>query len=234
MEKDVMEKEMNGKIIIRSRLVVLTGLHIGGSSAYSAIGTVDAPVIKSEDGRPIVPGSSLKGKMRTLLASVEDTKEQFADIKKDIPAIQRLFGSSADDRMIPARLQFADAYVIDKTRSVASLTEVKFENVINRGTCQAMPRQIERVVPRTAFETTIVYNVKERSEMMEDMTLLAKAMRLLQFDYLGGHGSRGSGRVCFEDIHLQPAFFALTEQETKDLATLFKGVEDHESKLLHL
>ena len=59
---------MYGKIIIASKLKVLTGLHIGGSSTFSAIGAVDSPVIRDPlTNKPIVPGSSLKGKMRTLL-----------------------------------------------------------------------------------------------------------------------------------------------------------------------
>ena len=39
--------------------------------------------------------------------------------------------------------------------------------------------------------------------MMEDLELLAKAMKLLQMDYLGGHGSRGSGRVSLKNFKIQ-------------------------------
>lgn len=39
--------------------------------------------------------------------------------------------------------------------------------------------------------------------MLEDLTLLAKAMKLLQMDYLGGHGSRGSGRVSLKNFRIQ-------------------------------
>ena len=61
---------MYGKILIRCDLEVRTGMHIGGSSAFSAIGAVDSPVVRDPyTGYPIVPGSSLKGKLRTLLAS---------------------------------------------------------------------------------------------------------------------------------------------------------------------
>ena len=54
---------MYGKILIRCELIVRTGMHIGGSSAFSAIGAVDSPVVRDcYTGLPIVPGSSLKGK----------------------------------------------------------------------------------------------------------------------------------------------------------------------------
>ena len=47
---------------------VLTGLHIGGSKEYYGIGGIDNPVIKNPlNGQPIIPGSSLKGKIRSLL-----------------------------------------------------------------------------------------------------------------------------------------------------------------------
>ena len=59
---------MYGKILLKCDLVVLTGMHIGGSSTFSAIGAVDKPVVRdARTGLPIVPGSSLKGKPPHLL-----------------------------------------------------------------------------------------------------------------------------------------------------------------------
>ena len=60
---------------------------------------------------------------------------------------------------------------------------------------QATPRQIERVVAGSRFGVNIVYNLSDPKEMEEDLSLLSKAMKLLQLDYLGGHGSCGNGRV---------------------------------------
>ena len=59
---------MFSKIEINGIIEVVTGMHIGGSSAFAAIGAVDSPVIRDTlTDMPIIPGSSLKGKMRTLL-----------------------------------------------------------------------------------------------------------------------------------------------------------------------
>ena len=85
-----MDCELKRKIIIKADMKVQTGLHIGGSDAYSAIGTVDAPVIRSSDNKPIVPGSSLKGKLRSLLAAVKDSKEEYRNINTDQYIIKRL------------------------------------------------------------------------------------------------------------------------------------------------
>lgn len=193
---------MYTKILIQFDLEVVTGMHIGGSSTFSAIGAVDSPVIRDAlTGRPIVPGSSLKGKLRTLLArSFATDIQQMPDFKDDHPLVRRMFGSTS----ARSRLQFADAFVrnVEQMKAVG-LTEVKSENVIKRLTSEAMPRQIERVNPGTIFAETIVYDVCDEEEMQEDLKLLAKSMKLLQMDYLGGHGSRGSGRVSLKNFRIQ-------------------------------
>ncbi len=193
---------MYSKILIQFDLEVVTGMHIGGSSTFSAIGAVDSPVIRDAlTGRPIVPGSSLKGKLRTLLArSFATDIQQMPDFKDDHPIVRRMFGSTS----ARSRLQFADAFVsnVEQMKAVG-LTEVKSENVIKRLTSEAMPRQIERVNPGTIFAETIVYDVCDEEEMREDLKLLAKSMKLLQIDYLGGHGSRGSGRVSLKNFRIQ-------------------------------
>ena len=63
------------KIKFSAQIRLETGLHIGGSTAFAAIGAMDSPVIKDPiTNLPIIPGSSLKGKMRTLLAKVYNEK----------------------------------------------------------------------------------------------------------------------------------------------------------------
>ena len=120
---------MTGKILIKCDLVVRTGLHIGGSSSFSAIGTVDSPVIRDPfTGLPIVPGSSLKGKLRTLLARRSCVNgETLPDFSADGEVLLRMFGGSEPVRF--ARLQFADAFLLnyDQLKGVG-VTEVKSEN----------------------------------------------------------------------------------------------------------
>lgn len=192
---------MYTKIIIQFDLEVKTGMHIGGSSTFSAIGAVDSPVIRdSLTGRPIVPGSSLKGKLRTLLArSYAKDIEKMPEFKNDNEVILRMFGSTG----ARSRLQFADAFVSNADRMKAvGLTEVKFENTIDRTSSQANPRQIERVNAGTVFAETIVYDAADPQQMEQDLQELARAMKLLQMDYLGGHGSRGSGRVSLKNFRV--------------------------------
>lgn len=194
------------KILIKGEIEIITGLHIGGTEAYSAIGTVDSPVIRdSLSGIPIIPGSSLKGKMRYLLyRTFGASSKHNSDDKK----VLRLFGSSGGDSgIMPSRLKFSDCFMKDeKVKELKEanirLTEIKTENTIDRTTSRAMPRQIERVVRGTVFEFEIIYDVMEeyKEELEEDFQNISLAMKLLQNDYLGGHGSRGSGRIRFNNI----------------------------------
>ena len=207
--------DMCGKILITCSLVVRTGLHIGGSGIFSPIGAVDSPVIRDPlTQRPIVPGSSLKGKLRTLLVRSDSYQK----------GILRLFGCATPVRR--SRLQFSDCFVTNaEEMDAVGLTEVKTENAISRSNSVANPRQIERVNPGVKFGVRIVYDIAKKEEMEADLTLLAKGMKLLQLDYLGGHGSRGSGRVSFRDFHVTNCE---DHQEDSSLTRLFKEVEDYE------
>ena len=209
---------MYGKIVIRCEMKVITGLHIGASSAFSAIGAVDSPVIRDPVTQmPIVPGSSLKGKLRTLLArSLSKDIGHMPEYDDDDPVILRLFGSARPVRR--SRLQFSDCFVVNADRfQEIGLTEVKTENGINRLTSVANPRQIERVIPGVKFGVRIIYDVANPEEVMKDMEQLAHAMRLLQLDYLGGHGSRGSGRVSFSGFGFEQMESDVPQEQLKAL-----------------
>ena len=91
------------------------------------------------------------------------------------------------------------------------------ENGITRLTSVANPRQIERVIPGVKFGVRIVYDVVKPEEVMEDMEQLAHAMRLLQLDYLGGHGSRGSGRVSLSGFSFEQVETDIAQEPLKAL-----------------
>ena len=214
---------MSGKLIIRCELEVLTGMHIGGTDIFSAIGAVDSPVIRdSHSGLPIVPGSSLKGKLRALLAQSLNERT-VSDHNSDDERILRLFGSSKPIRA--SRLQFSDCFMknADKLKNVG-VTEIKSENTISRADSTANPRQIERVIPGALFDVVITYNYTDADEADEDLRLLAKAMKLLEVDYLGGHGSRGSGRVKLRNFSVDN----LDIDDDKQYVKLFSEVESYE------
>src|SRR5512132_1782533 len=56
-----------GKIVLEGELHCETGLHIGAGKGSLEIGGADNPVVKDAFGLPYIPGSSLRGKLRSLL-----------------------------------------------------------------------------------------------------------------------------------------------------------------------
>ena len=194
---------MYAKIQITGKLEVVTGMHIGGGSAFAAIGAVDSSVIKDTRSKlPMIPGSSLKGKMRTLLAKSYNNK--IVEPDNDAPEIIRVFGSAKKGQTHPSRIIVAVMIMSNSEelhkKEINSMTEVKFENSISRQTAVANPRQIERVIRGAQFDLDIIYEVEAVDEILPDMRLVAEGMKLLQYDYLGGHGSRGYGKVKFNDV----------------------------------
>ena len=135
---------MYAKIQITGKLEVVTGMHIGGGSAFAAIGAVDSSVIKDTQSKlPMIPGSSLKGKMRTLLA--KSYNDRIVEPDNDAPEIIRVFGSAKKGQTHPSRIIVADMIMSNSEelhkKEINSMTEVKFENTISRQTAVANPRQ---------------------------------------------------------------------------------------------
>lgn len=200
------------KIKISGKIKVMTGMHIGGSSAFSAIGAVDSPVIRDKQSDlPIIPGSTLKGKMRTLMARgfSESASAKIGYHDDDPEIVLRLFGNAKNgkDEHRNSRLLFSDMILSNmdelKQMDIHSATEVKFENSINRLTAVANPRQIERVIRGSEFDLDIIYNVEDETQIKEDFQAIKDGLTLLEYDYLGGSGSRGYGKVKFEDLKAQ-------------------------------
>ena len=229
---------IKGKIIIKGKIEVLTGLHIGTSGDFSAIGAVDNIVIRDTvTNKPIIPGSSLKGKMRYLLARTKyNTSIELKDIKEESQEIKRLFGSSAGNKeknepITLSRLQFCDMFLTDKEyeREVEfdlPYTEIKYENTIDRATGVANPRQQERVPAGSEFNFKLVYNVEKTDEFEEDMKNILLMMEVLEDDYLGGHGTRGYGRIKFKGLSLNKKVYV--EQNKAELDDIEKNLKNDE------
>ena len=210
---------MYSKIQITGVLETKTGMHIGGSSAFSAIGAVDSPVIKDvRNGKPMVPGSSLKGKIRTLLA--KKYNEAVVNPDNDAECIRRVFGSAKkdkDNKVHASKIIVSDMFLMNedeiRNRGIESFTEVKFENSINRATAVANPRQIERAIKGLQFGIDMIYQVEngKEDEVIDDIKLLAEGMKMLEYDYLGGSGSRGYGKVQFFDMTAKIVIGALDD-----------------------
>ncbi len=217
---------MYSKIIINGELEIVTGLHIGTGGEFSAIGAVDSPVIRDKiTNLPMIPGSTLKGKMRSLMARrFNTTKAKTPD--DDAPEIVALFGGMKKQ----SRLIFSDMYLTNydeiKKSGLNDPTEIKYENTINRLTSIANPRQIERVIRQSKFGVEIIYTADDDADIESDIKLLAEGMKLLQYDYIGGHGSRGYGKVKFNDLNAQIVIGDENEALEDNINDILKGVSN--------
>ncbi len=216
--------DLFGRVFIRGNIRTVTGLHIGGAPAAMAIGSVDNPVIRDPlTGRPYIPGSSLRGKMRSLWEKVTGVRQNWP-IGKDVrihlcntkadyqqcPVCQIYGVPGQSEASFPTRLVARDVFLDDASakriqeqgKTDLPYTEVKWEAAIDRVTSAATPRQLERVPAAACFSgLELVYSIYDPGDLAR-FTHIIEAMQLLEDDYLGGAGSRGSGKIKFEEIQL--------------------------------
>lgn len=214
-----MKFEFLANVILKGKLEVLTGLHIGGSKEKLEIGGVDSPVIRDPfTNYPFIPGSSLKGKMRMLLefstGNIHKDGKPFETDKID-NVVCRLFGNFTKGTIGgPTRLitrdSFPDEKTIDMWENLDSelvFTEYKPENTINRLTSEANPRFLERIVKGSVFDVEFVYSIYNQiydehkddkgKNDIDNFKYVVEALRLLEHNGLGGNISRGYGQVKF-------------------------------------
>ena len=207
-------KTLINKIIIKGKIEALTGIHIGGTNNQLSIGGMDNAIIRNPITlEPYIPGSSLKGKMRSLTELAHGT---FGDrpMNRDVQntptnnprhLAARLFGytqhrekDSPFDPQQPSRVIVRDCALANVDLLADTLVEEKAETVIDRITSAAMPRQMERVPAGAQFSMEIIINVFTGEDEKEFVDGILRGLLLVKDDYLGGAGSRGSGQVDFE------------------------------------
>lgn len=240
-----------GRIKIQGTLKAVTGLHIGGTEVGLAIGGADSTIIRNGlDGKPYIPGSSLKGKMRSLLDRVYTpgelkkvgnsrvfgcaSLEDYEDPKKGF--IFHLFGVTPEDidklggEAMPSRLVFRDAMMNAETAEALEkslyvdmpFSQVKTEVVIDRITSAATPRQVERVPAGALFDYEVIFNVYRETDL-DWLAYIGEAMELLENDYLGGLGTRGHGQVRFETRKVEVKSFNGFDVEQDQRFAAWKG-----------
>ncbi|HRU98836.1 MAG TPA: type III-A CRISPR-associated RAMP protein Csm3 [Ruminococcus sp.] len=217
---------MYSKLIIKGKIETVTGLHIGTGNAYSAIGAADSPVVRDIKAHlPMIPGSSFKGKLRTLLSKKYCAEAKTPDDDND--EIKELFGSMKHR----GKLIFKDMFITDecvnelREMGIYSTTEVKYENTIGRLTAVANPRQIERVIRGCEFDMEIICDVNTDEDAEKSISILSDGMELIKYDYLGGNGSRGYGRIQFVDLELECVSGSINEDTMNRCRKMLKGVE---------
>lgn len=192
------------KIKYSGKLTLVTGLHVGGTNTSLGIGGVDSTVIRNPiDNLPYIPGSSLKGKMRSLLEMKLGLTDNGEPTKDPSNNVGRLFGTSSNNKGgSRSRIIVRDAFLNTEKTPVfknadLGYTESKTENAIDRIKVISNPRTIERVPAGAVFDINFILDIYDCDEKHEDelKQTLELGIRLLEEDYLGGNGSRGYGQV---------------------------------------
>lgn len=210
---------------LEATLEVLSGLRIGASEGEIRIGGVDNQVIRNPvTNQPYLPGSSIKGRVRSLLewrsGAVRSEPLGVRDLSDRHPRVRpvlQLFGVGGGDSLSdeqardlgPTRVSFWDAMLrTDWVARIESenllLTEVKTENRIDRirGVAEH-PRQSERVPAGALFDFKLTIKVLDIDGDGSHLRAnLLQGLRLLELDSLGGSGSRGYGKVRFMGVAL--------------------------------
>jgi len=229
---------------ITATLELVTGLRIGTGDSEMHIGGVDNTVIKHPHTQsPYIPGSSLKGKMRSLLEwrsgavkeealGWKDYEKASGSVQAEVKRILQLFGISGDAKlgveqmntMGPTRISFWDCNLNPEWEAQIrednfALTEVKSENRINRISGVAEhPRQTERVPAGAQFDFRL--SVKKLAGDGDDLlNTVLQGLKLLELDSVGGAGSRGYGKVKFVKLKVD----GLDAQERLDAVQPFGG-----------
>ncbi len=211
-----------GRLFIECEIETKTGLHIGGAESPLAVGGVDNVIIRDPlSGRPYIPGSSLKGKMRSQMEKFHgrpqnrsigqvtihtcDTANDYANcIICHIYGVPGEMDFSTSTRLVVRDVQLTDesANALNAAKTDLPFSEVKWEAAIDRVTSAATPRQMERVPAGAIFgPAEMVYSIYEAADVGRFAHVI-EGMQLLEDDYLGGSGSRGSGKVSFRNIKL--------------------------------
>ena len=219
--------QLNNIIALEGTLELVTGLHIGAGSEELHIGGIDNPIVKHPyTNQPYIPGSSLKGKMRSMLewkaGVVSECKGQPVSAKvlatlpnaKKIIALQiaQLFGISGDangdkedwaTKLGPTRLSFWDCHLTkewldERKEQQQNHTEAKSENTIDRITGVASnPRQTERVPSGAKFAFKLTIRQLDGDSDKALLSTVFAGLKLLELDGIGGSGSRGYGKIKF-------------------------------------
>ena len=235
-----------GRVFIECQIETKTGLHIGGAESSLAIGGVDNVIIRDPlSGRPYVPGSSLKGKMRSQMEKFHGCPQN-QRIGQDVHihtcknaddyancVVCHIYGLPGDSsfststRLVVRDVQLTKESVakLNAAKTDLPFSEVKWEAAIDRVTSAATPRQMERVPAGAVFgPAEMVYSIYDAADVGRFANIV-EGMQLLEDDYLGGSGSRGSGKVAFRNIKLVAKARA-TYRQGKEYERSFDTLDD--------
>jgi CRISPR-associated RAMP protein (TIGR02581 family) len=200
-------------VLFDFRLTCRTGLHIGAGKSADLAGS-DLPVLRDAASRPLVPGSSLRGILRSGIeaiclslnldevrsltdAEALDPPGDFAQRWREMTLVERLFGRVAEKRgafSYGSRLQISDAVV--ETDVAVELRDGVGIDRETRTAGTGVKFDLEVIPAGTRFAGKIRF----KNPIDYEIGLLAQALWMLNEGglLLGGKSARGLGWVEVE------------------------------------
>lgn len=188
---------LHGHLILDGSIYCLTGLHIGGATETIEIGGIDKYIIRNPlNNEPYIPGSSLKGKLRSILEKVvkingeplianrkcdKDGKiwrhecDDFLNAKDCM--VCRVFGATgkeSENDNFASKIIVSDCELENKEelkREGLYITEAKMENTLDRLTGAASPRTFERIPAGAKFKFRIIYKLESYSTSNNELVI---------------------------------------------------------------
>ncbi len=224
--------KLEKKYFITGKVQVVTGLMIGATNSALEIGGTDKQIVRHPVTKvPYIPGSSLKGKMRSLLelsrGEVGSDGETFGPTQNPDHVPAKLFGHlnrNKQRKQQPSRLIVRDGKLTEVSKKRLQNTElpyseIKAENSIDRITAVANPRFFERVPEGAEFDLNLVLNVFDgEADLLEHVYT---ALGLVEDDYLGGGGSRGNGQVRFLILEVSEKSYPSSQERKIEIPARF-------------
>jgi len=215
-------EKLEKRLILEGAIEAVTPLHIGAGSSEMEIEEVDMPILRTPDGVPYIPGSSLKGKLRSELEKLAkamglEVNEMCGASKgspEELCISCRVFGTAGRRLSVASKVKLRDAYPLEPVEAMLE----RQGTAINRST-GAVSRtalyKTEAVPAGTRFGFELVAENLGENELR----YLKAALKSLEDSALGGSSSRGFGKIRFglESLKMRGPEYYLGEEPDKVL-----------------
>jgi CRISPR-associated protein Csm3 len=223
-------KKLEMRLIFNGTLEAVTPLHIGSGKAEIDVVGAEMPVLTDPSGQPYIPGSSLKGRVRTeaeRIARKEGIKPEVCqppDVRNmcgskkskvdDFCICCKIFGTAGERGgiSVASKVRFRDMFPLEKVKMLLERTGTAIDR--DKGSVYKGALYTIQAVPAgTKFNLEIVAeNLAD-----DELKLLLAALKSVEDSALGGSSTRGFGKVRFniESVKERTAKFYLGEEAEK-------------------
>lgn len=219
-------EKLDKRLIIEGTIEALTPIHIGSGRGEIGVEAIDLPILRAPDDTPYIPGSSLKGKVRSEAEKIARTtglnvctppnvESMCGTLKKseeELCIVCRIFGTAGKNISRASKVRFRDAYPESHIEKMLVRTGIAMDR--ERESVHGKALYTIEAVPRgTRFKFEIVAeNLTD-----EEFKLFKAALKSVTDTWLGGQSSRGFGKVklTIDRMIIKTARYYLGEESEK-------------------